>query len=319
MSIQASAKSRGRRRLRVTGGLVAFVALTLLTSSATIASPRYAQWSEPQKVPGMINSAASENGPAISKDALTIYFTSTRPNGHGGEDVWVSYRATTASAWGAPVNLAPLNTAINDRVPALSPDGHWMFFARGTSLATYDLWASYRSHTHDDFGPFGWQPPQPLTSLNTSTASETAPAYCEGDGGPQLYFASDRAGGGGDFDIYVASRQPDGSWGDVMNVADVNTTSQEARPTLSHNCDEIIFHSDRRLRMNLDLYSARRDPATGHWSAPEPLSSLNTAAQDGQPALSADGETLYFFSNRPNPLGTADLWVSTRTKATGKP
>lgn len=40
--------------------------------------------------------------------------------------------------------------------------------------------------------------------------------------------------------------------------------------------------------------------------------SLNTSALDGCPALSRDGRTLYFASNRPGGVGGIDIWVSTR-------
>jgi WD40-like Beta Propeller Repeat len=54
------------------------------------------------------------------------------------------------------------------------------------------------------------------------------------------------------------------------------------------------------------------------WSIPVLLPNVNSDALDGAPALSWDGTELYFFSARPGGFGGNDLYVSTRTKHTGK-
>ena len=41
---------------------------------------------------------------------------------------------------------------------------------------------------------------------------------------------------------------------------------------------------------------------------------MNTTAFDGGPALSFDGTTLYFHSNRPGGVGGNDLYVTTRAR-----
>ena len=46
---------------------------------------------------------------------------------------------------------------------------------------------------------------------------------------------------------------------------------------------------------------------------------LNSTANDGAPALSWDGQTLIFYSNRAGGLGSNDLYMSTRQKLTGPP
>lgn len=301
---------------------VVFVIVAVLLSAGGISSaaPRLSDWSAPTWMGTTLNSVAADNGPALSKDGLTLYFTSTRTGGAGGEDIWVSYRATsTSTAWTSPVNLTPLNTSLNDRVPALSRDGHRMFFAHGLPT-NLDLWVSYREHTHEDFGPFGWQTPTPIASLN-STANDVAPAYCEDASGiGHLFFASNRSGGHGDFDIYEAVEQPDGSFDGVTNVAALNTSAQDARPTVSHNCLEIVFHSDRGTPFDIDLYSSSRGDTNEAWSTPERLDSLSAVGPvDAQPTLSADGLALIFASTRAGGAGAGDLWMSTRVKATGKP
>src|SRR5437879_11198866 len=87
-------------------------------------------WSDPVNLGPVINDAAatSRQRPAISSDDLSLYFSSDRP-GHygGGDDLWVSHRASVNDPWGEPQNLGP---AINDpnstatSGPNLSTDQH---------------------------------------------------------------------------------------------------------------------------------------------------------------------------------------------------
>jgi Tol biopolymer transport system component len=51
------------------------------------------------------------------------------------------------------------------------------------------------------------------------------------------------------------------------------------------------------------------------WSEPGNLGVIvNTTFAEGQPAISSDRKTLFFFSNRPGGVGSADLYVTTRTR-----
>jgi len=45
---------------------------------------------------------------------------------------------------------------------------------------------------------------------------------------------------------------------------------------------------------------------------------INTGFNEGAPALSCDGTTLYFYSNRPGGFGQNDLYVSTRKRLCDK-
>src|SRR5713101_671744 len=87
------------------------------------------EWSEPVNLGPVVNSSGAEMNPGLSPDGLSLYFVSTRVGGLGGTDIWVSRRACDDCAWQAPVNLgSPINTADADGAPALSTDGHLLFF-----------------------------------------------------------------------------------------------------------------------------------------------------------------------------------------------
>ena len=92
-------------------------------AQATTATPIGASaviWSAPVNLGSAINSTASDQGPAISPDGLSLYFTSNRTGGVGGFDMYVSQRASVDGAWGSPVNIAALNTTSDEGNPAFS-------------------------------------------------------------------------------------------------------------------------------------------------------------------------------------------------------
>ena len=67
-----------------------------------------------------------------------------------------------------------------------------------------------------------------------------------------------------------------------------------------------------------DLWVSTRATTVEPWSIPVNVGpTVNTPYFDGAPALSYDGTTLYFFSNRPGGLGGNDLYVTTRARLRG--
>ena len=100
----------------------------MLVSAFTASSraQKYSDWSVPINLGPIVNSTAMDRAPAISKDGLSLYFASNRVvGGFGGEDIYVSQRATRDDEWGPAMNLGPtINTADNEMVPAFSRDGH---------------------------------------------------------------------------------------------------------------------------------------------------------------------------------------------------
>jgi Tol biopolymer transport system component len=305
------------KRPRISATLTFVVSLGL--GSAAIAAPSYSEWSPATNLGGAVNSSWDDSGPGLSKDGLSLYFTSTRP-GFGKEDIWVSQRASATDPWGAPANLGPtINTTEFERVPNFSRDGHWMFFgsSRLGGLGSFDIWASWRPFVHDDFG---WQTPVNLGPGINTAFTENAPAFLATDDGAQfMYFTSNRPGGPGDFDLYVSARQLDGNWGAATPVVELNTSFNESRPALRHDGLEIFFQSNRPGSTVFDLWSATRDSTADAWSAAEHLGVVNSASADIQPTISSDRQTLIFSSGRSGGFGLLDLYVTTRTKLTGKP
>ena len=100
-------------------------------------------WSPPVNLGSTVNSSADDVAPGISADGLSLFFTSNRPGGSGGLDLWVTTRATTDDPWGEPVNFgSTVNSSAWDAHPDISADGSTIFFMsdRPGWLGGYDLW-----------------------------------------------------------------------------------------------------------------------------------------------------------------------------------
>jgi WD40-like Beta Propeller Repeat len=306
--------NKSRHVLATIGGAIVLVSAFTAPSRAQ----KYSEWSTPINLGPTVNSTAMDRAPAVSKDGLSLYFSSTRlVGGFGMEDIYVSQRETRDDEWGPAVNLGPIiNTTANEMVPAFSRDGHLMFFAsnRTPSFGGVDIWVSRREDTHDDFG---WQPAENLGAGVNSSSVDEGPSYFENDelGVPQLYFSSTRPSGGPGR-IFVSEQAADGSFGPAVLVLELNLGGNTTRPSIRHDGLEIFFNSNRpgSIANSQDLWVATRETVFDAWSDPINLGSpVNSELVDVQPYISADRETLFFASNRPGG-GPTDIYMSTRTK-----
>ncbi|MBA2611610.1 MAG: OmpA family protein [Bacteroidetes bacterium] len=69
----------------------------------------------------------------------------------------------------------------------------------------------------------------------------------------------------------------------------------------------------KELVVNVEIYFSSYDPLKQEWSKPEGFILNNKDYSLGQPALSADGNTMYFTGNMPGGFGGADIYRVTRT------
>jgi hypothetical protein len=84
-------------------------------------------WSSPRRLDVPINSKDRDGSPCIVGNHL--YFSSNRPHGYGGFDLYVS-TASENGSWGRPVNLGPLfNTKDDERYISTLPGGRVFFFS----------------------------------------------------------------------------------------------------------------------------------------------------------------------------------------------
>ena len=274
---------------------------------ASIAHDRWSEWSVPVNLGPVVNSPFAENLPEISRDGLSLYFTSNRPGGSGLGDIWVAQRASVDDPWGVPVNLGPtMNSSTPDLAPALSPDGHYLFFtsSRPGGFGLNDIWVSWRADVHDDFA---WEAPVNAGPPVNGPGFEAGPSFRR----PEFYFT--RGPSGPVVDIYVSSIIGN-TFGEPQLVAELSSLGNDLRPTLRLDRREIFLSSNRPGGFGADdLWVSTRQSPADRWGVPVNLGPvINTPFEDNQPGLSEDGTTLFFTSNRPGGSGGIDLYVSTR-------
>lgn len=101
-------------------------------------------WSKPRNLGSTINSRYWDSTPSLSADNKTLFFSSKRPGGFGGSDIWKA-ELDKSGNWSKPENLgATINTAGNDEVPFIHPDGQSLYFVSDghIGLGSYDIFVT---------------------------------------------------------------------------------------------------------------------------------------------------------------------------------
>lgn len=290
------------------------VLLVLGLVAYNAAAPKFSDWSAPVNLGSIVNSASDEAQPAVSKNGLSLYFSRNA-------DIWVSQRPSVEDPWGPPINLGlNVNTPYFELAPAFSRDGHWMFFNsnRPGGFGNLDIWASWRTHTHDDFG---WQPPVNLgPGVNTASFDAGASFFENEEAGTPLLFFARFQPGVSPADIYVSAQAADGSFGPATLVPELNSPQNDQKPAIRFDGLEIILFSDRPGGLGgEDLWASTRQTVFDTWSPPVNLGPVvNSTSNDSRAYLSSNGRILFFTSNRPGGFGGVDLYVTTREKVSGQ-
>lgn len=117
---------------------------------------------------------------------------------------------------------------------------------------------------------------------------------------------------GGQEDIFISKPMADGTWSPPASISsNINTFDNEGAASIAADGRTLIFTACNRRGGygSCDLYISYKEG--NEWSRPDNLgSNVNSSAWESQPALSADGRTLYFSSNRKGGLGGRDIYVS---------
>ena len=154
-------------------------------------------WSKPEKLKGNVNTPHYEGHAFLAPDGRTLYFSSDKPGGLGGRDIYTAIMQKD-STFGNITNLGPkINTEFNEDSPFMYSNGSSFYFASEAhgSMGGYDMfYIKYDSVDHD------WQEPINLGyPINTTDDDRFYYITKDGDWG---YFSSARASGENLHDIY---------------------------------------------------------------------------------------------------------------------
>lgn len=194
-------------------------------------------WGAPANLPEPINSVFDDFCPTpIEGDGLFFVSRRTIPGVTCGMgDIYVT-RRNPAQGWNDPEHLACApegpNSAIDEQGPSYAQGR--LYFSSGLPTGSGELFVSVK--TDQGFGPA-----TAIAELNDATANDIQPNVRKD--GRELVFSSNRAGGAGGQDIWLATRSSiDEPWSAPVNLgAGVNTAFGESRPSLSNDATQLLF------------------------------------------------------------------------------
>lgn len=153
-------------------------------------------WSDPYNPGKAINTEYWESSPCISPDKRMLIFSSNRPGGYGGKDLYVSYRRPDGR-WSLAENLGPvINTPADDLAPYFHADNQTMYFTSGghPGYGGSDLYFSRRKSNGEWEKPFNLG--YPINTIDDDGSLIVAA------NGKTAYFASYRSDSKGGLDLY---------------------------------------------------------------------------------------------------------------------
>ena len=229
--------------------------------------------------PGVISTIAEEFKATVSPDNSAIMYVVTD---HRFAHMTIVEARRAASGWSEP-EVASFSGIWRDGDPSFAPDGKTLYFisnrplpgdSAGTIRREFNMW-SVKSAANGS-----WAEPVPLDSrLNTGGSAFAPSVTARGD----LYYSRG--------DSIYSSKNAGGGFANPIALPLAG-----GDPAISADGNMIVFDADHTPG-DSDIFLSCR--AGGTWSAPRRFREpVNSPAEEGDPSISPDGKTLYYFSTR---------------------
>ena len=152
------------------------------------------------KLPKVINSNFYEGGISFTPEGDVFYFSSNRPGGYGGRDIYKITRDNKGN-WSEPINLGPVvNTKYNEDYPFIHPGGKILYFTSDDPNKTIGGYDIYETEFSDS--KHSWSEPRNLGfPINTPDNDIGFVTNAEGN---LAYYSSSINDEKGLYDIYTA-------------------------------------------------------------------------------------------------------------------
>ena len=243
-------------------------------------------------MPGIVSRTENDSldfNSCFSPDGKAFYFSRSA---RGKYNIYVSYFKD--NKWQQPI-LAPFTEEkYNEADPMFHPDGSLYFMSNRPKNATdtapdFDIWVIKQNNKGE------WSAPENVTAVN----SDSTEYYVSFASNGNLYFASDRNGGAGLWDIYV-SKPTNGKYSKPENLGTaIKSDSSEHDPCVSRDEQLLLFTSVGRKDGygEGDIYFSQKDK-DGNWSIAKNIGNyINTPSYEYCSYFSPDGKYYFFSSN----------------------
>ncbi|MBC6990223.1 OmpA family protein [Hymenobacter sp. BT491] len=266
-----------------------------------------------------INTQYSEHSPVISADDKLLLFTSRGENVTGAgnangkkggnlatdgeyyEDIFEAKRIDDEN-WEKPRSLSGV----------LNGKGH------DASIQVFDNDTKMLMYRQDENGDIfysekaggDWTEPKKLNN-NINSKSFESDAYITPDG-LTIYFSTGKYSEDGTLDLYYATRQPGGDWGEAKSLGGaINTKYDDDSPYLSKDGKTLYFSSRGHNTMGgYDIFKSEYDSVGRKWGQAENMGyPINTPDDDTYYRLSPDGSYAYLSSYRIGGYGEKDIYT----------
>ncbi|SDM59500.1 OmpA family protein [Siphonobacter aquaeclarae] len=210
-----------------------------------------------------------------------------------------------------------INSEFTEIQPVISPDGKTLYFSRvshpqnaSNKKGSQDVWFS--EYLTGTLWTAARRMPNPVNSEEHNVIYSVTP-----DGNTLLTHWTQKDGDDLSIRGFATMKKQAGGWErpkklDIPGLDNMNKGYYQYGYLANDGKTLLLAFSEKKNAKESDLYVSFLDKA-GKWSRPMSLgSNINTDGDETTPFLAADGQTLYFSSNRPGGLGSNDIWVSHR-------
>lgn len=238
--------------------------------------------------------------PTFSSSMAEVYFVKREGEwGKTASKSTIYYARNNNGKWTKAVP-ASFSGEFSDNAPHLSPNGQTLYFTSNRGSTSTDIWMVEKNSSGQ------WGEPSRLDDTINSPSREYSPRITEnGD----LYFASDREGGLGQGDVYIAKKSSNGFNAPVNLGAKVNTSTGEWNLCISRDGQVLIVEASGRPENKTpygDLYiSFNKD---GRWTNPQNIRELNTTGSDLYAVFTSNNQYLYYASSNTLESPTVNIY-----------
>jgi len=238
-------------------------------------------WTSPH--PPSFTGSNEDASPSFSENGNKVFFISDRPNG-SSYDVWNSTRIQNDWSAPSPVNI-PYTPSLDNGwgVSVTSDETLYLQMRDSNSNTDYDIYKV--NHINGVYSA-----PERLDE-NINSSYMDLGAFVDPEEN-YIILSSARPGGYGSTDLYISSKETDGSWKAAINMGEpVNTSASEGSPFVSADGLYLFFNSDR-------IQQYDRNP---YWVDAQVIYNLITDVEDED----FNPVDFYLSQNYPNPFNPA--------------